>query len=598
MNRRPTFGPAVLALLVWAVGDKLTHAGRVAWQAPGDPMKRLDRVSALLSDEFSGGKWWHLSTHTTDMLGGVALLLVALMVLAYQRAGRQTERIGEEHGSATWGTKRDMAPFAPRKGEGAIAFTATERLAMETNRTRRNLNCAVIGSSGSGKSRSFVLPNLLSGNGASFAVTDPKSELYRIAGEALEEDGYDVRCLNLVTPRLSEGFNPLEYIDPEQPEVDIAGLAETIVNNTEGQKTPGKDAFWDRAERALLTSLIAYVYFTGNLFGQPEDEDDEEEPQKKDQKKDHGDPPSLVAVVDLAKQLQASEEDEGYESGVDQKMADVRTLLEDWSDLPRMSKGQSDHVRDGLHFATSQYRIFEQGAGETKKGVIISVGVRLAILDVPDVRRMMARDTLALDLLGQEKGAVFCLLPDTNRTFKFVAALFWRALFNTNIYAADHSPEGRLPVPVQCYLDEFANIGTIPDFEQLIATIRSRGISAAIIVQALAQLKAMYKDQWETILGNCDSTLFLGGTEPSTLEWLSKRLGNETIKVEETSQSFGSHGSWSRSLRNVKRELMTPDELGRLPESECIYLLRGVPPFRSRKAALHLGSGRRHVAVR
>ncbi|WP_313315265.1 VirD4-like conjugal transfer protein, CD1115 family [Corynebacterium variabile] len=576
MSRRPTFGPAVVALLLWAVGDKLTHAGRLAWESPGDGMARLDRVSPLLSEEFGGDRWWHLSTHTTDLLGGLALLLAALMVLAYQRAGRQTQRIGEEHGSATWGSKRDMSPFSPRKGEGGIAFTATETLAMDTYRTRRNLNCAVIGSSGSGKSRSFVLPNLLSGNGASFAVTDPKGELHRAAGAALEADGYDVRCLNLVTPRLSEGFNCMEYIDREQPEVDIAGLAETIVNNTEGQKTPGKDAFWDRAERALLTSLAAYVYFTGNLDGKD------------------GEPPSLVGVVDLSKQLQASEEDEGYESGVDRKMADVRLLLEDWSDLPGMTKEESDHVRDGLHFATSQYRIFEQGAGETKKGVIISVGVRLAILDVPDVRRMLARDTLALDRLGQEKGAVFCLLPDTNRTFKFVAALFWRSIFNTNIYSADHSPEGRLAVPLQCYLDEFANIGTIPDFEQLIATIRSRGISAAIIVQALAQLKATYKDQWETIMGNCDSTLFLGGTEPSTLEWLSKRLGNETIKVEETSQSFGSHGSWSRSLRNVKRELMTPDELGRLPESECIYLLRGVPPFRSRKAALHLGAGQRH----
>lgn len=366
----------------------------------------------------------------------------------------------------------------------------------------------------------------------------------------------------------------MEYIDPDQPEVDIATLAETVVNNTEGQKTHGADKFWDRAERALLTALISYVYFTGNLGG-AEDE-----------------PPSLIGVADLTKQLQASEEDEGYESGVDRKMADVRAVLEDWSDLPGMSKDESDHVRDGLHFAAAQYRIFEQGAGETKKGVIVSVGVRLAVLDVPDVRRMLARDTLALDELGQEQGAVFCLLPDTHKTFKFVATLFWRALFNTNIYAADHAEDGRLPVPVQCYLDEFANIGVIPDFEQLISTIRSRGLSAAIILQALAQLKAMYRDHWETIVGNCDSTLFLGGTETSTLEWLSRRLGNETIKVEETSQSFGSHGSWSRSLRNVKRELMTPDELEQLPESECIYILRGVRPFLSRKAALHLAPAR------
>lgn len=572
---RMTVAPALMALVVWATGDKATHAVRSAWGAGGDVPHRLELISPALVEEFSG-HFFTLSFELVDVLGGVGLLMVVLMMIAYQRAGRQTERIGEEHGSAAWGTRRDITPFAPRRGEPAIVFTRTEALACDSRRTHRNLNVLVLGSAGSQKTRSFVMPNVLSGAGVSLAITDPKGENMRELGEQLKTQGYDVRALNLVDLAASDGFNPLVYVNPDQPEVDIAALAETIVTNTEsGHGRPGADAFWERAERALLTALIAYTYFTDAL-----DRDGAEGPDAA--------PASLVDVVDLSKQLQASEEDEGYRSGVDEKMTLVRLALASWEDLPDMSKAESDRVRDGLAFAVAQYRIFEQGAGETKKGVIISVGVRLAILDVPDVRRLMSVDTLELGELGSELGAVFCILPDTHTTFKFVSALFWRCLFTTNVYVADHSATGRLERDLQCYLDEFANIGTIPGFEQLIATVRSRGIGIAIILQALAQLKAMYRDGWETITGNCDSTLFLGGTEVSTLEWLSKRLGSETIKAEETSQNFGANGSWSRSMRNVKRELMTPDELAQLSDDECIYLLRGVRPFRSRKAAMHV----------
>lgn len=570
MKRRTSLAPALGALILWAAGDKATHAVRGAWGGPGDATRRLNEITPALQREFSGVA---ISLDSRDMLGGLAAVVLVLLIIAYRRAGRQTERIGEEHGSAEWGGPRDFARFRPRKGELALQFTATETLSLNGRRVERNSNALVIGSAGSRKTRGFVIPNILAIGEASMANTDPKGEVYAATADRLEDAGYNVRALNLVDLKHSWKFNPFRYINPEQPEVSIAQLADTIVTNTDGQRTShgGNDAFWERAERALLTSLIAYVYFTDNLDG------------------DGSRPASLVNVVDLAKQLQASETDEKHRSEVDRKMADVRELLDTWVDLPDVPKEASDQVRDGLSYTVAQYRVFEQGAGETKKGVIISLGVRLAILDVPQVRRIMEDDTLALDALGDELGAVFCILPDTHQTFRFIGALFWQALFTTNVYEADHSPGGSLSVPLICFLDEFANIGTIPDFPQLISTVRSRGISVAVILQALTQLKAKYRDDWETIAGNCDSMLFLGGTEPTTTEWVSKRLGNSTIKVEENSQSYGSHGSWSRSLRNVKRELLTPDELGRLPEGECIYMLRGVKPFRSRKVPIFRG---------
>ncbi|WP_432565034.1 VirD4-like conjugal transfer protein, CD1115 family [Kineococcus sp. SYSU DK003] len=558
--------PAIGALLIIAAGGKATRAVREVWQGPGTSLDKLRGISDALAHEFT--QRWSLSLHWPDVVGGVAALLVVLLAIAYRRAGRQTQRIGEEHGSAAWGSRRDMAPFRPRKDEEGLQFTVTETLSLNAQRTRRNLNVTAIGGSGAAKTRAFVLPNVLANTGASMAITDPKGEIYREAGEKLEAQGYDVRCLNLVDPRRSGGFNPLEYIDPEQPAVSIAQLAEGIVNNTTGKKPHGADAFWERAEQALLTSLVAYVYFM---------HDDAEEP------------PSLVHVVDLAKQLEAAERNDDFTSEVDDKMKLVRQLLEDWQPVPGLSAAESERTRDGLRFTVDQYRIFQQGAGETKKGVIISLGVRLSVLDIPEIRRLMSDDTLALDQLGATKGAVFCLLPDTHGAFHFIAAMFWQAVFTTNVYLADHSPGGALPVPIQCWLDEYANIGQIPNFVRLISTIRSRGMNAVVIVQNLAQLKSLHKDDWQTVLGNCDSLLFLGGNETETAEYLSKRLGSETIKVEETSQSKGSQGSWSRSLRNVKRELMTPDEIGRLPDDECLYFLRGCRPFRSRKLPIYTG---------
>jgi type IV secretion system protein VirD4 len=558
--------PAVGALIVVAAGDKATRAVREVWTEPGAGLDKLNRASDALTTEFT--QRWSLSLHWPDLLGGVAVLIVVLLAIAYRRAGRQTQRIGEEHGSAAWGGRRDMAPFSPHKGEEGIMFTATETLSLNAKRTRRNLNVTVIGGSGAAKTRAFVLPNVLADTGVSLAITDPKGEIYREAGDKLEAQGYDVRCLNLVDPRRSAGFNPLEYIDPEQPAVSIAQLAEGIVNNTTGKKPGGADVFWERAERALLTSLVAYVYFMH----------DDEEAQ-----------PSLVHVVDLAKQLEAAERQDDFTSEVDTMMAKVRQLLADWVPVTGLSEAESERSRDGLRFTVDQYRIFQQGAGETKKGVIISLGVRLSVLDIPEIRRLMTDDTLAIDQLGATKGAVFCLLPDTHKAFHFIAAMFWQAIFTTNIYLADHSPGGELPVPIQCWLDEYANIGEIPNFVQVISTIRSRRMSAAVILQNLNQLKSQHKDDWQTIIGNCDSLLFLGGNETETAEYLSKRLGSETIKVEETSQSRGSQGSWSRSLRNVKRELMTPDEIGRLSDDECLYFLRGARAFRSRKLPIYTG---------
>ena len=577
--------PGLGAVLLVAVGAKATRAVRESWASSDVITERLGAITPALQQE--GRRWWSLDVQGMDWLGGLGLLVVVLLMIAYSRAGRQTERIGEEHGSAAWGGGRDIAPYAGRRGEPRLRFTATETLSLDTRTTRRNLNVLAVGGAGSRKTRSFVLPNLLSGNGVSFAATDPKGELYREAAEPLRAAGYDVRALNLVDLRSSSGFNPLAYIDRDQPEVGIAQLAATIVSNTESKGVDGKDAFWDRAERALLTSLTAYAYFMGEAARIAALADEARSPGSVPPKGLR--PASLIDVVELVKKLEASEDNEKHTSEVDEMMEVVRDLLDNWSDLPDMRPEESDHIRDGLHFAAGQYRIFQQGAGETKKGVIISLGVRLAVLDVPDVRRLLSHDELAIEQLGLTPGVLFCILPDTHQTFRFISALFWHSMFSVNVYVADHSPEGQLEVPIQCYLDEFANIGRIPDFPQVISTIRSRGISVAVILQTLGQLKALYRDEWEVIAGNCDSFLFLGGNDATTLDWLSKRLGRSTIKVEDTSQSRGRNGSSSRSLKKTHRDLMTPDELGRMNEEECIYLLRGVKPFKSRKVPIYVG---------
>ncbi len=294
--------------------------------------------------------------------------------------------------------------------------------------------------------------------------------------------------------------------------------------------------------------------------------------------------PSLVEVVNLQKGMEASEGDkaDSFKSAVDRRFEVARQIVAEWREDPRIADDQT--IMKVLDFACRQYRTFEQGAGETKKSIIISLGVRLAPLDMADVSRIVGSDTLELDQIGYEGTAVFLSIPDTHQTFKFIAAMFWQSLFEKNVYIADHEPDGQLPIPLHAFLDEFANIGKIPGFPILMSTIRSRSISASVIVQTHSQGKALWKDDWATIVGNCDSLLFLGGADLETNKWLSQLLGDETISSEDVSRSYGSSGSWSRSERSLKRSLMTPDEIAQMSNDDALHLIRGLKPFRSRKA--------------
>ncbi|KAA8830181.1 VirD4-like conjugal transfer protein, CD1115 family [Bifidobacterium tissieri] len=545
---------ALLGLLLFWIGNRTAMRLRLDITEGHDLNTVTDR---LLEDIVS--RPLYVSTDRIDLLCGIgAVAIVGLMIL-YRWSTRRDLREGEEHGSARWGTARDIKPFQ-LGGQNDLLMTATESLGIDGGRTQRNLNVLVIGSSGSGKTRRYVLPNLRQAN-MSYAITDPKGEIQAGMEPYLRGKGYEIRCLNLIDMDRSDMFNPMRYLNPADPEAGILRLTENIITNTagDGGKKSGGDGFWERAERNLLTALIAWVRFSEES-------------------------PDLNKVMDLLDRMEASEEDEGMQSEVDLMFEVARELINDYHADPSQHDEDSKRTLEGLEFASHQYRKFQQGAGETKKSIIISLGVRLSPLQVGSVRRILSDDTMRLDDIANRKTAVFLALPDTEGTFSFLASILYQCLFECNVYQADHvGTESERRYPVHCFLDEFANVGQIPNFKRLIATIRSRGLSCSIIIQNYAQGKALYKDDWETIVGNCDSMLFLGGTETSTLEWVSKRLGSQTIDVMDSSESKGVNGSYSTSWRRVKRELMQPDELGLLNTDQCVYILRGVRPFLSGK---------------
>lgn len=552
-----TGGVLVLALVVFVLSNRLSEVVRSAF----DGSTPYDKIIE---------EWWHrlssnpfaLSTEKADLIaGGVVVALIGLIVL-YQVTKRRNTRPGEEHGSARWAKPKEFAPFTDKDPAQRLQLTATEGLSLDSRKTQRNNNVLVIGASGSGKSRHYVIPNI-SRLDTSFAITDPKGELRRETSSTLKSRGYVVKCFNLVDLAESDGFNPMEYFDEDSPETSIAQMVEAIMSNTTSQQAQGagNDKFFERAEKALMTALSAYVYGMGA--------------------EDEGNKPSLVDISNLQKKMQAFEGQKAENiSEVDAMFTALRGIVDQWE----AAGSQRDPIMETLAFACRQYRVFEQGAGETKKSIIISLGVRLAPLDMTSVRRILSHDTLSLDRLGEEKMALFLELPDSNGAFTFFASLFWSTLFEKTIYDADHTESGRLPRQLHCFLDEFANIGKIPNFERMIATIRSRGISASIIVQMYSQGKALYRDHWATIVGNCDSHLFLGSTEEETLRWMSTRLGDQTVRSTNTSQTKGSQGSWSEQQQILKRPLMTKDEVERMSAREAILLVRGLYPFRSAKA--------------
>ena len=549
MNMKKLFFLNLPYLLFVYPFDKLAQAFRLA---PGaDLSGKLLSIGDGFTAAFSS-PW--LSFHPTDLLIGIAGAVVLRMAVYLKGKNAKKYRHGIEYGSARWGTAADIAPYMDKDFFQNIPMTQTERITMASRpkqpKYARNKNILVIGGSGSGKTRFFCKPSLLQAH-SSYVCTDPKGTLLPEIGAFLERKKYRIKCLNLINFRKSMKYNPLAYIRSEK---DILKLVNALIMNTKGEGEKSSEDFWVKAERLYYSALIGYIWYEAT----------EEEK-------------NFITLLDLINASEAREDDETYQSPVD--------LL--FSQLEE---------REPDHFAVKQYRKFKMAAGKTLKSILISCGARLAPFDIKELRDLMEYDELELDTLGDQKTALFVILSDTDSTFNFVAALMYSQLFNLLCDKADDFYGGRLPVHVRLILDEFANIGQIPNFDKLIATIRSREISASIILQSQSQLKTIYKDAADTIVGNCDSTLFLGGKEKSTLKEISELLGKETIDLYNQSENRGSQVSHGLSYQKLGKELMTQDELAVMDGGKCIFMLRGVRPFLSDKYDLTRHPNYRYTA--
>jgi len=549
MNMKKLFLLNLPYLLFVYPFDKLAQAFRLAPGADlsGKLLSIGDGLTAALSS------LW-LSFHPTDLLIGIAGAVILRMAVYLKGKNAKKYRHGIEYGSARWGTAADIAPYMDKNFFQNIPMTQTERITMASRpkqpKYARNKNMLVIGGSGSGKTRFFCKPSLLQAH-SSYVCTDPKGTLLPEIGTFLERKKYRIKCLNLINFRKSMKYNPLTYIRSEK---DILKLVNALIMNTKGEGEKSSEDFWVKAERLYYSALIGYIWYEAT----------EEEK-------------NFITLLDLINASEAREDDETYQSPVD--------LL--FSQLEE---------REPDHFAVKQYRKFKMAAGKTLKSILISCGARLAPFDIKELRDLMEYDELELDTLGDQKTALFVILSDTDSTFNFVAALMYSQLFNLLCDKADDFYGGRLPVHVRLILDEFANIGQIPNFDKLIATIRSREISASIILQSQSQLKTIYKDAADTIVGNCDSTLFLGGKEKSTLKEISELLGKETIDLYNQSENRGSQVSHGLSYQKLGKELMTQDELAVMDGGKCIFMLRGVRPFLSDKYDLTRHPNYRYTA--
>ena len=549
MNMKKLFLLNLPYLLFVYPFDKLAQAFRLAPGADlsGKLLSIGDGFTAALSSPW-------LSFHPTDLLTGIAGAVVLRMAVYLKGKNAKKYRHGIEYGSARWGTAADIAPYMDKDFFQNIPMTQTERITMASRpkqpKYARNKNILVIGGSGSGKTRFFCKPSLLQAH-SSYVCTDPKGTLLPEIGTFLERKKYRIKCLNLINFRKSMRYNPLAYIRSEK---DILKLVNALIMNTKGEGEKSSEDFWVKAERLYYSALIGYIWYEAT----------EEEK-------------NFITLLDLINASEAREDDETYQSPVD--------LL--FSQLEE---------REPDHFAVKQYRKFKMAAGKTLKSILISCGARLAPFDIKELRDLMEYDELELDTLGDQKTALFVILSDTDSTFNFVAALMYSQLFNLLCDKADDFYGGRLPVHVRLILDEFANIGQIPNFDKLIATIRSREISASIILQSQSQLKTIYKDAADTIVGNCDSTLFLGGKEKSTLKEISELLGKETIDLYNQSENRGSQVSHGLSYQKLGKELMTQDELAVMDGGKCIFMLRGVRPFLSDKYDLTRHPNYRYTA--
>lgn len=481
------------------------------------------------------------SIHLIDILVGVGVATLIKFIVYTKGKNAKKFRQGKEYGSARWGNKKDIEPYMDEKFQNNILLTQTERLTMNGRpanpKYARNKNVLVIGGSGSGKTRFYVKPNLMQMH-SSYCVTDPKGTIVLECGKMLEDNGYEIKILNTINFKKSMKYNPFAYIRSEK---DILKLVQTIIANTKGEGEKAGEDFWVKAEKLYYTALIGYIFYEA-----PREEK------------------NFATLLDMIDASEVREDDETYMNPIDRLF-------------------EALEKKEPTHFAVKQYKKYKLAAGKTAKSILISCGARLAPFDIQELRDLMPEDELELDTLGDRKTALFVIISDTDDTFNFVVSIMYSQLFNLLCDKADDVYGGRLPVHVRCLLDEFANIGLIPKFEKLIATIRSREISASIILQAQSQLKAIYKDNADTIVGNCDSTLFLGGKEKTTLKELSETLGKETIDLYNTSETRSNQKSFGLNYQKTGKELMSQDEITVMDGSKCIFQLRGVRPFLSDK---------------
>ena len=522
-------------LFVWLF-DKVGAAVRLS---PGaDASAKLLHLGDGFSAAFSSIA---PSFHPADLLIGIAGAVIVRLIIYVKGKNAKKYRKGMEYGSARWGTAEDIKPYTDPVFENNIPLTQTERLTMNSRpkqpKYARNKNILVIGGSGSGKTRFFVKPSLMQMH-SSYVVTDPKGTVLIECGKLLQRGGYQIKVLNTINFKKSMKYNPFAYLRSEK---DILKLVNTIIANTKGDGEKSGEDFWVKAEKLYYTALIGYIWYEAP---------DEEK--------------NFTTLLEMINASEAREDDEDFQNPVD--------LM-----FERLEE------KDPEHFAVKQYRKYKLAAGKTAKSILISCGARLAPFDIKELRELMETDEMQLDTIGDRKTALFVIISDTDDTFNFVVSILYTQLFNLLCDKADDEYGGRLPVHVRCLLDEFANIGQIPKFEKLIATIRSREISASIILQSQSQPKAIYKDNADTIVGNCDTTLFLGGKEKTTLKEISEILGKETIDSFNTSETRGRELSHGLNYQKLGKQLMTEDEIAVMDGGKCILQLRGVRPFFSDK---------------
>ena len=481
------------------------------------------------------------SFHPVDLLIGIAGAVIIRLVVYSKQKNAKKYRKGMEYGTARWGTPTDIKPFIDPVFENNVLLTQTERLMMSNRpkdpKNARNKNILVIGGSGSGKTRFFAKPNIMQLH-SSYVITDPKGSLISEVGQLLQRAKYRIKVLNTINFSKSMHYNPFAYLRSEK---DILKLVNTIIVNTKGEGAQSAEDFWVKSERLFYSALIGYIFYEA-----PEEEK------------------NFTTMLDMINASEAKEDDSEFQSPVDLMFA----RLEE---------------KDPEHFAVRQYKKFLLSAGKTRASILVSCGARLAPFDIRELRELMEYDEMELDTLGDRKTALFLIMSDTDSTFNFVIAILQSQLFNLLCDKADDVYGGRLPVHVRCILDEFANIGQIPQFDKLIATIRSREISASIILQSQSQLKAIYRDNADTIVGNCDTMLFLGGKEKTTLKEISEILGKETIDSFNTSENRGKEISHGLNYQKLGKELMTQDEIATMDGGMCILQVRGIRPFFSKK---------------